>query len=63
MRKIRHLKGSWYFGAMAIAVILGEILRSLISRAFDLHISAIPVAAVSVGLVAVVVSLIYDGND
>lgn len=60
---LHTLKTSWLIAAMVVAVAVGEALGWQISRAFDVRFPAVAVAALSVGLVAVVVSFLYDGSD
>lgn len=60
---LHTLKTSWLVVAMVVTVAIGEALGSQISRAMGIRFPAVAVAAVCVGLVAVVVSLIYDGCD
>ena len=63
MKMLHTLKTSWLIAAMVVAVAVGEALGWQISRAFDVRFPAVAVAALSVGLVAVVVSFLYDGSD
>lgn len=63
MKKIKHLSGAWFVGTMLVAVVVTELLALQICRMFELRFSPVPIAAVSIGLVAVVVSLIYDGSE
>jgi hypothetical protein len=63
MKILHTLKTSWLILAMIVAVVIGETVAWQVSRAFDLRFPAFAVGAVSVGLVAFIVSLIYDGTD
>lgn len=63
MRKFKTLKTSWFLSVMTVAVIFGEILRRLLVENFGLRLPGLPVAAFCVGIVAVAVSLVYDGSD
>jgi uncharacterized membrane protein YjjB (DUF3815 family) len=63
MRKIKHLKARWLLTSMVLAVVAGELLASFIGTTFGVRVPAVPVAAFCIGLVAVITSLIYDGED
>ncbi len=63
MKKLKHLRASWYFSSMAAAVVVGLMLGNLVEKSFGLHVPMVPLAALCIGAVALVVSLIYDGND
>lgn len=63
MRKIKHLKARWFLGAMLLAVILGEAVATIVGTWFGVRVPPIPIAAFCIGLVAVVTSFIYDGDD
>lgn len=63
MRKFKTLKTSWFLSVMTVAVIFGEILRRMLVETFDLRLPGLPVAALCVGVVAVTVSLFYDGSE
>lgn len=63
MKKFKTLKTSWFVAAVVAAVLAGEILRRAAVQTLDLRVSAVPIAALCIGLVAVVVALTYDGTD
>jgi hypothetical protein len=63
MKHIHHLKASWLFAAMIAAVIIGEIVGSVVCRALDVRCPSVAIAAISVGLVAAIVSALYDGRE
>jgi hypothetical protein len=63
MKKIKHLKASWYFGSMVIAVVIGELAGRLVAQVWGVRVPPVPLGAVCIGLVAFVTSLIYDGSD
>jgi hypothetical protein len=63
MKKLKTLKASWYFGSMAVAVVLGLLAAKAVEKTWGLRIPPIPLGALCVGLVAVTVSFIYDGTD
>lgn len=60
---IHHLKARWLLAAMVVAVIIGELVGAMVADAFSIRVPAVPVAAFCVGLVAAIVSLIYDGRE
>jgi hypothetical protein len=63
MKAIHHLKVRWLFAAMIAAVLVGEIATWYASQLFHIRFPGVAVAAVCVGLVAMVVALLYDGNE
>jgi hypothetical protein len=63
MKHIHHLRASWLFVAMVIAVALGESVAWFISKSFDLRFPSVAVGAVCIGLVAGGVSVLYDGRE
>ena len=63
MKHIHHLKTSWLLAAMIAAVIIGEIVGSVVCRALDVRFPAVAIAAACVGLVAGIVSALYDGRE
>jgi hypothetical protein len=63
MKHIHTLKARWLLLAMLLVTVLGETLVWQISRSFHLRFAPVPVAAICVGLTAVVVAWIYDGRD
>lgn len=63
MKILHTLKAGWLLLAMLAAVAVGEVIAWQISRAYDVRFAPALVAALCLGLVAFVVSLIYDGTD
>jgi predicted MFS family arabinose efflux permease len=63
MKRIHHLRASWLFAAMIVAVVIGETLAWYISRILDWRFPAVAVGAVCVGLVAAAASWLYDGRE
>lgn len=63
MKMIHHLKARWLLAAMLVTVIAGEYIAWFVTNQFGWRFPAVAVGAVCVGLVAVVVSWIYDGRD
>lgn len=63
MKHIHHLKASWLLAAMIAAVIVGEIVASGVCRALEIRCPTVAIAAVCVGIVAAVVSAVYDGRE
>lgn len=63
MKTIHHLKARWLLTAMLAAVLVGELITWFVTQQFGWRFPAVAVAAVSVGLVAAVVSCIYDGRE
>jgi len=63
MKILHTLKPSWFILAAVAAIAVGEWIAWQIARAFDFRFSGFAVAAISVAILAFVVSLIYDGTD
>jgi hypothetical protein len=63
MKTTRTLKTSWLLLAMAAAITLGEVAAWKVSSYFQVHLSPVVVAFVAALLVAVVVSVIYEGEE
>ncbi len=63
MKHIHHLRASWLFAAMLVAVVAGEFVGWWVCRALDVRFPAVAIAAVCVGLVALSVSYLYDGSE
>ncbi len=63
MKHIHHLRASWLFLAMLVAVAIGETVAWYISRSFEMRFPVVAVGAVCVGLVAGGVSVLYDGRE
>ncbi len=63
MKHIHHLRASWLFVAMVIAVVIGEFAAWFVSKSLETRFPAVAVGAVCVGLVAAGVSVLYDGRE
>ena len=63
MRMLHTLKTSWLVLAMVVAVAIGEAFAGQLSVIFGVRFSAVAVGAASIGVVALIVSLVYDGRD
>jgi len=63
MKHIHHLKTSWLFAAIVAAVIVGELVGSVVCRALDMRCPSVAIAAISVGVVLALVSVVYDGTE
>jgi len=63
MKKLHTLKVRWFLAAMVLAVTIGETIAWQVSRSFSVRFDPAAVGAICVGVVAVVVSAIYDGRD
>lgn len=63
MKHIHHLKDSWLLTAMVVAVVGGETIAWYVTKAFNWRFPVVAIGAVCVGLVAAVVSVLYDGTD
>jgi hypothetical protein len=63
MKHIHHLKARWLVATMLTAIVASETAAWYVCQTFNLHFPATAVGALSVGLVAVAVSVLYDGED
>jgi hypothetical protein len=62
--KITHtFKTSWFLFAIAVAIILGEIVAWEVSSHFGIRNNPFVVAFLAVGLVAALISVLYEGVD
>jgi F0F1-type ATP synthase assembly protein I len=62
LKRIHHLKTSWFFIAAVVAVAIGETVGWYVSRFFDYRPSAIVIGVVSIGIMVGLVSWLYDGD-
>jgi hypothetical protein len=63
MKMTRCFKSSWFFGAIALAIVIGELLAVEFGPRLNLHLNPVTVAFVCTGVVAMVTSWIYEGVD
>jgi predicted MFS family arabinose efflux permease len=62
LKRIHHLKTSSFIIAMVVAVAIGETVGWYVSRIFDYQLSMIVIGVVSIGIMAGLVSWLYDGD-
>lgn len=63
MKTARTFKGSWFVSALVVAIVVGEIVAWEVSSNLGLRNNPVVVAFVCAGLVAAIVSVLYDGAD
>jgi NhaP-type Na+/H+ and K+/H+ antiporter len=63
MKTLRTFKGSWFLLAIAVAIIVGEVIAWEISSRFGVRNNPFVVAFLCIGLVAGIASVLYDGAD
>jgi hypothetical protein len=63
MKHIHHLRASWLFATMVLAVVAGETIAWYVTKAFDLRFPMVAVATVCIGLVAAGAAWLYDGRE
>jgi hypothetical protein len=63
MKTTRTFKGSWFILAVAIAIVVAEVVAWKMSGLFSFHFSPVTVAFAAAGLVAVAASLIFEGTE
>lgn len=63
MKTARIFNGSWFLCAVAVAIVVGEVLARALSDHFGFRNNPLVVGFLCAGLVAVIASVIYDGAD
>lgn len=63
MKHIHHLRASWLIAAVLVAVVIGEVTASYVSRMLDVRCPSVAVGAICVALVVGAVSVLYDGCE
>lgn len=63
MKTLRTFKGSWFLLATVVAIIVGEVAAWEVSSHFGVRNNPLVVAFLCIGLVAGIVSVLYDGAD
>lgn len=63
MKATRKFRDSWFFAAIVIAIVLGELISSQLSGWLGLRHNPVVVAFLGAGLVAAAVSIIYKDMD
>jgi hypothetical protein len=59
----RVFKGSWFLFAVAVTILVGEIIAWEVSSHYGLRNNPLVVAFLSAGLVAAIASVLYDGAN
>ena len=62
MKTIPSFKASRFYFAVILAIALGQVLTVKLSSAFDLHLNPLTVGFASVGVVALVISLLFENR-
>ena len=62
MKTIHSFKASRFYLAMIVSIGLGQVLAAKLSSAFDLHLNPVTVAFASAGIVAVVISVLFENR-
>jgi hypothetical protein len=63
MKTTRTFKGSWLLFAMVVAILIGEIVAWEVSSQLGVRNNPLVVAFLSMGLVAGMASVLYEGAD
>jgi hypothetical protein len=63
MKTLRTFKGSWFFLAIVVAIIVGEVVAWEISTIYGARANPVTVAFLAIGLVAAMAMVLYDGED
>lgn len=63
MKTTRTFKGRWFMFAIAVAIVIGEVIAWELSRMFGIRNSPFTVAFLSAGVVAALAMVLYEGAD
>lgn len=63
MKTARKFKDSWFYTAVVVAIVLGELVAWFVSENFGLRNNPLVVGILCIGLVAAMTSVLYDGRD
>ena len=63
MKTARTFKGSWFLFAIVVAILIGEIAAWEVSSRFGIRNNPLVVAFLSMGLVAAMASVLFEGAD
>jgi NhaP-type Na+/H+ and K+/H+ antiporter len=63
MKTLRTFKGSWFVTAIVVAIVIGEVIAWEVSSRLGIRNSPLVVAFLCTGLVAGIVTVLYDGAD
>lgn len=59
----KRFNGSWFIVAIVGAIIVGELVATVMASAYNLRANPLVVAFLSAGLVAAIASVFYEGAD
>lgn len=62
MKTIHTFKASWFYLAIIAAIALGPLLAAKLSSAFDVRLNPLTMAFALAGLVAVVISILFENR-
>lgn len=63
MKTTRTFKNSWFLLAIVVAIVIGEVIAWEVANRFGLRSHPFVVGMLSVGLVAAIASVLYEGVD
>lgn len=63
MKATRKFKNSWFLTAIVVAILAGELIAWEISSRFGVRSNPLVVAFLCTGLIAAMVSVLYEGVD
>lgn len=63
MKATRKFKNSWFLAAIVVTIVIGEAVAWEVSSRFGLRSNPLVVAFLCIGLVAAMVSVLYEGVD
>jgi hypothetical protein len=63
MKIIKHLKMSWFLGAMIVAIAVAEFVAWQVAQVFNVRFEPVLAGTLAVLAVAVFVSVSYEGTE
>ena len=63
MKTARRFNQAWFMFAVVAAIVVGEVIAWQVANRFDLRANPVVVAFLSVGIVAAITSILYEGCD
>ena len=63
MKKMRRFKDSWFYLAIVVTIVLGEVAANVVANTYGLRVNPVVVGFLCAGLVGFVTSVLYEGCD
>lgn len=62
MKTIQTFRASWFYFAIIAAIAFGPLLAATLSSAFDVRLNPVTMSFALAGLVAVVISILFENR-